>query len=43
MRAIMAVLLALAILVPVAGCGRKGPPQLPEGQSDRYPRTYPSE
>lgn len=25
-----------------AACGRKGDPELPEGQKDSYPRTYPS-
>lgn len=25
----------------IAACGKKGPPQLPEGQTDAYPRQYP--
>ncbi|GIK97379.1 MAG: hypothetical protein BroJett029_15880 [Alphaproteobacteria bacterium] len=32
--------LALAGLAPAA-CGKKGPPELPEGQTDQYPRQYP--
>lgn len=39
--------LAVAALValcaaPLAGCGKKGPPELPEGQTDTYPKQYPS-
>jgi predicted small lipoprotein YifL len=33
-------LLALAALAP-AGCGKKGPPQLPPGQTDTFPNQYP--
>ena len=32
---------ALALLGPLAACGKSGPPTLPPGQSDQYPRTYP--
>ncbi len=38
---ILAVLLALAMVSPLAACGRKGPPEFPEGS--KYPREYPSE
>lgn len=39
--------LAVAALVavaaaPLAACGKKGPPELPEGQTDQYPRQYPN-
>ena len=36
--------MALVLLVAVAltGCGRKGNPQPPPGEQNRYPRTYPS-
>jgi predicted small lipoprotein YifL len=33
-------LIALLALLP-AGCGKKGDPELPEGQTDDYPRQYP--
>jgi len=33
-------LLALVALAP-AGCGKKGPPQLPPGQTDQFPQQYP--
>ena len=38
----IAALLALALLAPLAGCGRAGPPRLP-GPKDQitYPRSYP--
>lgn len=36
----VAVLLALAA-GPLAACGKKGPPQLPEGTTDQFPRQYP--
>jgi predicted small lipoprotein YifL len=36
-----AVLLLLIALV-LAGCGKKGPPQLPPDEPNTYPRTYPS-
>ena len=39
-----AALLAIAVevigLAPAA-CGKKGPPELPEGQTDQFPRQYP--
>ncbi len=37
----VAALIALAGAA-LAGCGKKGPPELPEGQSDQYPKQYPS-
>jgi len=37
----LAIVLALAMISPLAACGRKGPPTFPEGS--KYPRDYPSE
>lgn len=36
----MFALLALLALAPAA-CGKKGPPQLPPGQTDQFPEQYP--
>jgi predicted small lipoprotein YifL len=36
-------LLALIVAAPLAACGKKGPPTVPEGEQDRYPRTYPAQ
>lgn len=32
----------LLALAAGAACGTKSDPQLPEGQTDRYPRQYPN-
>ncbi len=42
-RLILAVVMAMALGSALAACGKKGPPELPEGVSDDYPRKYPSE
>jgi predicted small lipoprotein YifL len=43
-RPYFAAVMALFILVlPQAGCGKKGPPQPPPDQPNTYPRPYPSE
>jgi len=34
-------LAALALLGPLAACGKSGPPTLPPGKSDSYPHQYP--
>jgi len=34
------VLLAALALVP-AGCGKKGDPELPNGETDQFPHQYP--
>jgi len=31
----------LALLGPLAACGKSGPPRLPDGKSDGYPHQYP--
>lgn len=40
-RYIALLCLALALALPLAGCGKKGDPTLPPGQSDDFPRKYP--
>lgn len=41
-RAALLLALLMALMLPLAACGKKGPPGLPEGTTDRYPRQYPS-
>lgn len=41
-RLMLTIFVAFALALPIAGCGKKGPPKLPEGQSDEYPRSYPA-
>jgi len=38
----IALALVLAALAATAACGTKSRPELPEGQSDQYPRQYPN-
>jgi predicted small lipoprotein YifL len=33
----------LGLLAPLAACGKKGPPTLPPGETDQYPRKYPND
>lgn len=40
-RRIFAIVMALALILPIAACGKKGPLELPPGQSDQFPKTYP--
>ncbi len=35
--------LLLALLLPLAACGKKGSLDPPPGEQNTYPRTYPSE
>ena len=42
-RLIVAIVLALALALPLAACGKKGLPGLPEGTTDDFPRKYPNE
>jgi predicted small lipoprotein YifL len=35
--------LLLALLLPLAACGKKGPLEPPTGEPNTYPRQYPSE
>jgi len=41
-RLVSRVALVLLVAVALTGCGRKGNPQPPPGEQNRYPRTYPS-
>ncbi len=41
-RLIVAAMLAFAVGAGAVACGKEGPPRLPEGQTDDYPRKYPS-
>ena len=34
--------IGLALFLALAACGRKNPPVLPEGQTDQFPRQYPT-
>ncbi|MBT3399458.1 MAG: hypothetical protein HOL07_14455 [Rhodospirillaceae bacterium] len=36
------VLVALALALALTACGKKGPPEPPEGEEITYPRTYPT-
>jgi predicted small lipoprotein YifL len=38
-RCAMLLIAALALLP--AGCGKKGDPELPKGETDEFPRQYP--
>jgi predicted small lipoprotein YifL len=38
-RCAMLLIAALALLP--AGCGKKGDPELPNGETDEFPRQYP--
>lgn len=35
-------LLTLLLAAALAGCGKSARPQLPEGETDQFPRQYPS-
>ncbi len=41
-RIALALLLAFAVAGPLASCGKKGDPQLPQGKTDQFPSKYPS-
>lgn len=38
---ILAIIIVLALVLPIAACGKKGPLELPPGQTDQFPKTYP--
>jgi predicted small lipoprotein YifL len=42
LHSFVALLLALAVATSLVACGKKGDPTLPKGQTDDYPRSYPS-
>ena len=40
-RVILALLLAAFLAGPLAGCGRRGDPELPKGDTDTLKQRYP--
>jgi len=42
MRLLAAMLILALAGMPLAACGKKGPPDLPEGTTDQFPRQYPN-
>jgi predicted small lipoprotein YifL len=43
LRRLSPAILALAAILLLAACGKKGAPQPPPGEPNVYPRNYPSE
>ncbi len=41
-RRVAIALLAALVVLPLAGCGKKGDPEPPDGDS-QFPRTYPTQ
>lgn len=41
MKCLMTVLLALALVLPATGCGKKDDPEPPPGSQSDFPRKYP--
>ena len=35
-------IIAMMLAIGLAACGKKGPPEPPEGEPVTYPRTYPT-
>ncbi len=42
-RLLLLIFIGLGLMAPLAACGKKGPPELPPGLSDDYPRKYPND
>jgi len=42
-RALLLLVVLAGLLAPLAACGRKNPPEPPEGVPQTFPRTYPHE
>jgi predicted small lipoprotein YifL len=42
LAAALAAACLVLLLAALGGCGKKGPPELPEGTTDQYPRQYPN-
>jgi predicted small lipoprotein YifL len=40
-RAALQCIMMVALALALAGCGKKGPPEPPEGKTDQFPRQYP--
>jgi predicted small lipoprotein YifL len=43
LRRLSPAILAIALVLLIAACGKKGDPQPPPGEPNVYPRQYPSE
>ena len=43
LRRLSPAVLAVAIVLVLAACGKKGAPQPPPGEANTYPRNYPRE
>ena len=41
MRRLMVLVMAAALAVALAGCGKKGDLEPPPGKETKYPRSYP--
>jgi predicted small lipoprotein YifL len=41
MKRLLALLMVAVLALGLAACGRKGPPEVPPGTKDEYPRKYP--
>ena len=41
-RAILRLFLGTVLLAAATACGKKGPPEPPEGEEITYPRPYPT-
>jgi hypothetical protein len=39
---IVALLLIVALVLPLAGCGKRALPQAPPGEPSTYPKVYPN-
>jgi predicted small lipoprotein YifL len=40
-RIVLQLMLIAALAVSLSACGKKGPPEPPDPQSDQFPRQYP--
>ncbi len=40
-RAMRGLLLGIFLAIALVGCGKKGPPEAPEGSPSTFPRAYP--
>jgi len=41
-RIVLSLVVVLALVGPLVACGKAGPPHLPPGKTDKFPRTYPA-
>jgi predicted small lipoprotein YifL len=40
-RAVLQWIMIAGLALPLSACGKKGPPEPPDPQSDKFPRQYP--